>query len=134
LTNVVSFQAYVYRAAKNLLLDHIKKSKTEAQVLVMVQPLSEESAERSDAYINYKDFYLLAQDAINMLPEKRRQIVELRTKDELSLDEIAAKLSISKSTVKKQLYSGMDFVRKHMLAHGELTIGLLLVGSWKHLF
>jgi RNA polymerase sigma-70 factor (family 1) len=134
LTNVVSFRSYVYRSAKNLLLDQIKKNKTEAQVLVKVQPLSEESSERSDAKINYKDFYLMAQDAINLLPEKRRQIVELRTKDELSLDEIAAKLSISKATVKKQLYCGMDFVRKHMLAHGELTIGVFIVGAWKHLF
>ncbi|WPV00673.1 sigma-70 family RNA polymerase sigma factor [Mucilaginibacter sp. cycad4] len=134
LVNVVSFQSYVYRSAKNLLLDQIKKSKTEAKVLVIVQPTSEESSERSDAKINYKDFYLMAQDAINMLPEKRRQIVELRTKDELSLDEIAEKLSISKATVKKQLYSGMDFVRKHMLAHGELTVGVLLIGAWKHLF
>ncbi|WEA00515.1 RNA polymerase sigma factor [Mucilaginibacter sp. SJ] len=134
LANVVSFRSYVYRSAKNLLLDQIKKSKTEAQALVKVQPLSEESSERSDAKINYKDFYLMAQDAINLLPEKRRQIVELRTKDELSLDEIAEKLSISKATVKKQLYSGMDFVRKHMLAHGELTVGVFLVGAWKHLF
>ncbi|QEM07177.1 sigma-70 family RNA polymerase sigma factor [Mucilaginibacter rubeus] len=134
LGNITSFRSYLYRSAKNLLLDHIKRSKTEAKILVMVQPVSEESCERSDDYINYKDYYLIAQDAINLLPEKRRQIVELRTKDGLSLDEIATKLSISKATVKKQLYTGMDFVRKYIHSHSELTIGLFLIGIWSRLF
>jgi RNA polymerase sigma-70 factor (ECF subfamily) len=134
LENITSFRSYVYRSAKNLLLDHLKRNKTEAKILVMVQPVSEESQERSDDYINYKDYYLMAQDAINLLPEKRRQIVELRTKEELSLDEIAVKLSISKATVKKQLYTGMDFVRKYMHSHSELAIGLFLIGFWEQLF
>lgn len=126
LGDITSFRSYLYRSAKNRLLDDIKRNKKESQVLVMIQPVSEESQQRSDDLVNYKDFYLMAQDAIKLLPEKRRQIVELRTKDDLSLDEIAVKLSISKSVVKKQLYSGMDFVRKYMHHHSEFTIGLLL--------
>ncbi len=134
LANISCFRSYVYRSAKNLLLDQIKRSKTEAKILVIVQPVSEESREQADTYTNYKDFYLMAQDAINLLPEKRRQIVELRIREDLSLDEIAIKLSISKSVVKKQLYSGMDFVRKYMHSHGELAIGILLFNFWIQIF
>ncbi|SEO06605.1 RNA polymerase sigma-70 factor, ECF subfamily [Mucilaginibacter gossypiicola] len=128
--HIHSFQSYVYRSAKNLLLDHIKKTKAEAKVLVLAQPDSEESPETSDAAVNYKEFYMMAQDAINLLPEKRRRIVELRTREELSLDEIADRLSLSKSTVKNQLYAGMDFVRKYLQANGELTLGLLVAAAW----
>lgn len=134
LENVNSFQAYLYRTAKNHLLDHLKKCRNEAKALVMVQPVSEESDARADTPINSKEFYLVAQEAIDLLPAKRRQIVEMRTKQDLSLDEIATKLSISKSVVKKQLYSGMDFIRKYMQDHGELTVSLLLIDSWIQIF
>ncbi|RZK68227.1 MAG: sigma-70 family RNA polymerase sigma factor [Pedobacter sp.] len=134
LGNVVSFQAYLYRSAKNRLLDYIKKTKTEARLLDTLQPISEESDDRADEHVNYKDFYEVAQQAINLLPEKRRQIVEMRTKEDLSLDEIALKLSISKSVVKKQLYSGMGFVKKYMQSHGELTATLLLFDYWIQIF
>jgi RNA polymerase sigma-70 factor (ECF subfamily) len=134
LENITSFRFYLYRSAKNLLLDHIRRNKAEAKILAMVQPESEESQERSDDHINLKDYHLIAQEAINLLPEKRRQIVELRTKYDLSLDEIAIKLSISKGTVKKQLYSGMDFVRKYIHNHSELTIALFLMGFWSLLY
>lgn len=121
LSNIKSFNAYLFRSAKNTLLNQIKKSKVEGRVLALVQPDTEESTERSDTKIIYNEYFAIAQAAINLLPEKRRQIVELRTKDDLTLDEIAVKLNISKSVVKKQLYSGMSFVRKYLYENGELT-------------
>lgn len=121
LEHITSVKAYLYRVAKNLLLDEIRKNHIEAKILITLKPSSEESLEKSDSPIIYKQYYLIFQDAINLLPEKRKQIVELRTKDDLSLDEIAQKLSISKSVVKKQLYTGMDFIRRYIQKHAELT-------------
>jgi RNA polymerase sigma-70 factor (ECF subfamily) len=62
----------------------------------------------------------MAQHAIDLLPEKRKQIFKLRLNDDLTLDEIALKLHISKSVVKKQLYAGVSFVRKYLYKHGEI--------------
>jgi RNA polymerase sigma-70 factor (family 1) len=126
LNSINSFKAYLYRSAKNMLLNQIKKNKVKERVLALVHPNTEESTERSDEKIIYDQYFAMAQKAINLLPEKRRQIVELRTKEDLTLDEIAAKLNISKSVVKKQLYSGMDFVKKYLCKYGELT-GFLVI-------
>jgi len=60
-----------------------------------------------------------------LLPEKRKEIVKLRTQDDLSLDEIAEKLSISKFVVKKQLYAGLRFIRAYLEKFGELTPTIL---------
>ena len=134
LEHTTSFKAYLYRSAKNQLLDYFKRRKIMANALVTIQPVSEQSDVQTDTNINFRDFYLVAQKAIDLLPEKRRQIVELRTKEELSLDEIAVKLAISKSVVKKQLYSGMDFVRKYIQNHGEFMLGIILLDSLIHIF
>lgn len=133
LTGVNAFKPYLYRSAKNMLIDEIRRNQVEAKVLFLVKPDTEQSNETSDAQIIYTQYYQIAQNAIDMLPEKRKQIVELRTKEDLTLDEIAEKLAISKSVVKKQLYTGMSFIKKHLHEYGELTEILILLLALIHL-
>lgn len=126
LEHITFFKAYLYRSAKNLLLDEIRKSQLEAKVAILLKPNTEESQDYSDTNLIYNQYYQIAQDAINLLPEKRKKIVELRTKDDLTLDEIAARLSISKGVVKKQLYAGKSFIREYLQKHAEFTAVLAL--------
>jgi RNA polymerase sigma factor (sigma-70 family) len=121
LVDVNSFKAYVYRSAKNMLLDEIKRSQVQTKVFLAIKPDTEINRDESDANIIYNQYLQIAQDAINLLPEKRKQIVELRIKDDLTLDEIAAQLFISKNVVKKQLYTGMQFIREYLQKYGEMT-------------
>lgn len=125
LNEVSSFKSYIYKAAKNLLLDEIRKSAVKAKALQILKTDSEESFEKADDRIIYNEHYQIAEQAISNLPEKRRQIFLMRTREELSLDEIAARLSISKSVVKKQLYAGISFVRKYMQENECLLITVL---------
>ncbi|MEO6522876.1 MAG: sigma-70 family RNA polymerase sigma factor [Mucilaginibacter sp.] len=126
LESIHSFKSYIYRSAKNALLDHLKKIKVEEKALAIVQYSTDDSYNDADNRIIYKEYYQLTQKAISLLPEKRKQIVELRTQDDLSLDEISAKLCISKSVVKKQLYTGMDFIRKYLSKYAELAKLILI--------
>ena len=127
LAGVVSLKSYVFRTAKNLLFDQIRRSQVESRILELVTPQTEIYSDNSDSKIIYNQYLSIIEDAFNQLPNKRRQIVELRTKEDLSLDEIAETLKISKSVVKKQLYRGLDTVREYIKKHGELTISILLL-------
>ena len=134
LVNVRSFRSYVYKVSKNLLIDELRRNQTEAKILFLLKPDSEESCERSDSKIIYGQYYQILQEAIELLPEKRKQIVIMRLMDDMSLDEIAEHLSISKSVVKKQFYAGIDLIRKYLKFNGELPhaisfIMLVLLGA-----
>ena len=126
LVTVQSFQAYSFKSAKNALLDHFRKEQTESNYFSRNIPFSEESEEQTDGNLIYGQYYQLAQEAINRLPEKRRQIFELKTIDDLSLDEIADQLAISKSVVKKQLYAATDFVKEYLRKHGEMITSMAI--------
>jgi RNA polymerase sigma-70 factor (family 1) len=127
LVNIMNFKNYVYRCARNLLLDEVRRSQVKQKVLYALMPPDETSSEHADTKIIYEQYYQIAQDAISLLPKKRKLIVELRTRDELSLDEIAERLSISKSVVKKQLYAGLAFVREYFQKNAELTSASMLI-------
>ncbi|NIJ54399.1 RNA polymerase sigma factor [Dyadobacter arcticus] len=126
LKDVQLFEPYLFKTAKNLLLDHLRKEKIQQKYHSLTSPFSEESEDYADSEVIYGQCYQLAENAINMLPEKRKQIFELKMKEEFSLDEIAARLGISKSVVKKQLYAANSFVREYLRRHGEITANLLI--------
>lgn len=123
LVDIESPKAYLYRCAKNMLLNQIKKNQAEARMLTFSQQEDQLGYPQfSDERIIYSQYNRIAQKAIDELPEKRRKIFQLRTIEDLSLDEIAERLQISKSVVKKQLYSGRDFVRDYLSKAGVLSL------------
>jgi RNA polymerase sigma-70 factor (ECF subfamily) len=126
LKNLTCFKAYLYQCAKNLMLDEIRRNQTREKIFLTMKDGTEETVEGLEANIIYGEYYQIAQDAINLLPEKRKLIVEMRTKEDLSLDEIAERLHISKFVVKKQLYSGLHFIKSYLQKHAELTLFLAL--------
>lgn len=126
LEHVISFKSYLYRINKNLIIDQVRRAKTELKVfdtLLLSAMISEEVNEET---IDYKQYMKVAKVAIELLPEKRKAIFLMRTQEEMSLDEIATSLSISKSVVKKQLYAAITFVRDYLHKHGELSICIFL--------
>jgi len=129
LGHITAIKPYLYRSAKNMLLNHLRTLQKEARVLEVVSSDSLKSTNRLEDEIIYNEYYTLAQTAIDLLPSKRKMIFKMRHDDDLSLDEISQRLSISKSVVKKQLYSGIHFVRAYLNKQGNiitLLIGVVL--------
>jgi len=125
LNQVDSFKAYLFTISRNLLLDRLRRVRVERKVMQLVAPESEDSGLRLDDELCYEDYQHVAGKALERLTEKRRYIFELRTRDGLSLDEIAEKLNISKSVVKKQFYAASASIKEYLRTRGEMTISLL---------
>lgn len=121
MVHVLALKPYLFKCAKNQLLNHLKREKVREKSLKIITERTELFKNTTEDGLAYREYYALAMDAINLLPEKRKMIFKLRLHDERSLDEIAGHLKISKSVVKKQLYSGMSFVRKYLLKNGDIV-------------
>lgn len=126
LTAVRSFKSYLFRIAKNSVIDHIRHQQVKHKVLQSISQQTTEAHTETEQQVYYADYYNIAREAIEQLPEKRKLIFQLSTQEGLSHDEIASRLSISKSVVKKQLYAAFDFVRQYLYQQGELSLCLLI--------
>jgi RNA polymerase sigma-70 factor (family 1) len=122
LANVKDIKPYLYRCARNSLIDYSNKISAANSLITSLEHSTSLVSQSAENNVIYKEYYQMAQTAIEMLPQKRKQIFKLRLNDDLSLDEIAAKLNISKRVVKKQLYSGITFVKGYLGKHGEIII------------
>lgn len=122
LPQVVSFKAYLYQVTKNLVVDYWRQQKRRTAHQQQL-PSCATASEPADADLIYQQEYQMAQQAIAQLTRKRKQIFLMRTQEDMSLDEIAQELALSKPLVKKQLYAATAFVKAYLRRHSGLLTG-----------
>lgn len=127
LINITSFKAYLFKMAKNQLLDEFQKQKVRRKKTDEHSYLAEETTDEVYNKVVYAEYYAIATKAIANLTPQRKRIFELRTQNEMSIDEIAEHLKISHSAVKKQLYEAVGIVKTYLYKNADWPMVLLLV-------
>lgn len=106
--------AYLHTAVQYEVLSHFSKAaKTADRSLEYGKSLLPELS----GYIapsHLKELEALAENEITRLPEKMQQVYRLRQEQHLSVKEISGLLNISEQTVRNQLNSSYQKLRKHL--------------------
>jgi RNA polymerase sigma-70 factor (family 1) len=110
--DIKQVRSYLFKAAKNRFLNELRKQKNE-RTLISNHLYNGIDTETPEQQLTFKEGMRLGNEALSRLSPKRRLIVELSTREELSLDEISARVGSSKNVVKKLLYQGLATMRKY---------------------
>lgn len=125
LEGVESFKGYLFLVTRNVVFNFIRALKVRQKVRELDES-SEVPSNELEHELLFKQYYKIAIEAIDKLPEGRRKVLKMSVDDGLTLDEIATELGISKAGVKKQLYAATSFVRQYLQEHGEITLFLFV--------
>ncbi|WP_337941694.1 RNA polymerase sigma-70 factor [Parabacteroides sp.] len=109
LETIESFNSYVYRMAKNIALNYLRRKYLEDSYLEEYEGETESTIE-GDLYV--REMELLEQLTVSRMPPKRKAIYEMSRKDGLTNDEIATRMGISKKTVENHLNLALKEIRK----------------------
>lgn len=123
---IKSLNSYLFSMAKNKLLnlhDHQKVKQKAIGYLSHQAPVVDNAA---DGQYIYAQHLSIVEKAIEVLPPKRKQIFQMSTQLNMSQDEIAAELKISKSMVKKQLYAATRHVKEYLQVYAGIN-GVLVI-------
>lgn len=115
----LAFKAYLFATTRHLIFDEYKRRLAEQEATLIFNDLNQMSSEEE----TYQMLLNELMTAIQTLPPKRRQIFEMHKLQGLSHKEIATNLSISVSTVEKQIIAALKTLRQK-LSH--LAFQLLL--------
>ena len=127
LISITSFKAYLFKMAKNQLFDEFQKQKVRKEKTEQHTWLAEETTYAVYDKVVYAEYYAIATKAIADLTPQRKRIFELRTQNEMSIDEIATHLKISHSAVKKQLYEAVGIVKTYLYKNADWPMLIILV-------
>ncbi|WP_316834258.1 RNA polymerase sigma factor [Pedobacter nutrimenti] len=114
LIGIKSFEAYLFRMARNKLTDQRSSDQARKVRTDGLLHISNTFSAPADEELFYKEYLKSAKDAIQALSPQRKKIFEMRTEQDLNINEIAAQLGISQSAVKKQLYEAIHTIKEHL--------------------
>lgn len=112
--NNVSFKAWMWRIARNLLIDFRRKRKPDISLDAVIDEDSQPLIDRLESKIEGPDKVLTRNDlmahvmrAVQTLPEMQREVFLLRVQSELSFTEIATLLRIPLNTALGRMHDAM---------------------------
>jgi RNA polymerase sigma-70 factor (ECF subfamily) len=120
LGKVESLKSYLFLVTRNVVFNYLRSMRVQHKMREL-DGAPEPEADDLEKEILFRQYYRIAQEAMEKLPPGRRKVLKMSIDDGLSLDEIAEELSISRAGVKKQLYAATAFVRQYLQEHGEMT-------------
>lgn len=121
LSNIKSFKSYLYGMARNKLVNVHEHTKVKQKAVEYMLKHTEVKTGSADDHYTYVQYNQIVENAVKALPPKRRHVFEMSVYEHLSQDEIAERLKISKSMVKKQLYTATRFIKEYLRVHADLT-------------
>lgn len=116
-----NFSAYITRIARNLVLDGLKQAsldkKAQQKIYANMQALRSTTAEE----LLQKELDRLHRQAIDNLSPQKRKVYLLSREEELSYEQIAERLGISKNTVRNLMSSALQSIREELSNHPDLA-------------
>ncbi len=111
IAQVHSFQAYLFRMARNIVYDYYEHTTVKANYSQkqLGKPFYSDLIEEE---LYAKELLLLIDAVVDKMPEQRRKIFLLSRKESLSNEEIADRLNINKRTVENHLTAALSDLRK----------------------
>lgn len=120
-------EAYILSIAKNTTIDWLRKLARQTTLVVDLTAQIEECGNEAENKMSVDTLESLIAVALSQLSEQKQKVYQLSKIEYLSHDEIAAKLHLSKSTVKNHLSETMKHVRRQIQSSVPSEVLLLLV-------
>lgn len=122
-----AFSTWLYRITTNHTIDYLRKKKL--QTMSINEPVKTRDGEMNvqlpdadagaDRSIIRKQRQKIIRDAIHDLPEKYRQVIEMRHLEELSYQEISEALDLPLGTVKAHIFRAREMLYKELKSKRE---------------
>ncbi|AIM35253.1 hypothetical protein KO02_00145 [Sphingobacterium sp. ML3W] len=127
LLQVEEFERYIFTVLRNQVADYHRKNILETKDIETV-PL-DQLGSIDHPELSFKELQGIYMEAVNKLPEKRREVFLMSREQGLTHQQIAQENNISVNTVNNHIKSAMKIIRDDMSEYAEVLPLIMLVAS-----
>jgi RNA polymerase sigma-70 factor (family 1) len=120
-----SFLAFVKKVTYNQVIDFFRKVKTDKALQQKIYLKIESIRSGSEEYLLGKELEKLYRQAIETLPAQQKKIYLLSRESDLTYEEIANLLNLSRNTVRNHLAEAVKAIRCYVSYHSDLAVFIL---------
>jgi RNA polymerase sigma-70 factor (family 1) len=122
LPQITDVEAHLFVVTRNIAYDILRRIATQRKVYKEVYKESASFGNITDDALLEKVHAKVLQDAIDLLPEKQRQVYLLTREEGLKRHEVAERLGIQPNTVKEHMGKALKNIRAYCVAKLDLYI------------
>nr|WP_307735054.1 RNA polymerase sigma-70 factor [Chitinophaga nivalis] len=131
MAQVHNFDAFLFRIAHNKSVDFLRAAARDPQLKTLLEEVTEQAAaDGADSLVITREYETKIRAAISLLPPQCKKVYRLSREQELTHDQIAQQLHISRATVNNHLVLAQRFIRNYLAKEMDLAIVLLLIGKF----
>ncbi len=116
------YKSYLFTAVRNRSFNHLRDSKKHLNIV----DAEEEKAPEIGESIETKELAIEIDFALNLLPERCREVFELSRFEDMKYAQIATHLNISIKTVEGQMSKALRLLREHLK---DFLVLIILIGG-----
>ena len=120
-----NFNAYILTITKNLVVDGLKKAAYDKTIQQKIYQNMQALQNTTVDLLIEKELTRLHQQAVDQLSPQKKIVFRLSREEELSYEEIAEKLGVSKNTVRNQMSDSLKSIREYLVGHPDIAFILL---------
>ncbi|MES1249452.1 MAG: RNA polymerase sigma-70 factor [Chitinophaga rupis] len=118
IAGIHNMEAWLYRVTENKILDFLRKAAVNSRLKNAVWAnLQDSLTNETINLVEAKECESIIRKAVDSLPPQRQLIYRLNRDKGMSYQEIADELSVSRHTVKNQVFSALESIRKFITRH-----------------
>jgi len=124
---VENFDSFLFRVAHNKAIDFLRMvSKDPDFKELMWDTMQLTASDDADALVLKTEFEGKVRQAMSLLSEQRRKVFEMSREQEMSHEQIAGRLGISKNTVNNHIVEAKRFIRSYLSKNLDIAYLLML--------
>ena len=116
----LSFNGYIYRITRNLLINHLKKMARDEKALEEFWYNMDKEKDNVSEQILDKEYNQHLEEAIDKLPKQKQLIFRLSREEGKSHYQIAEELGISKNTVKNHMVAAIKAIKNYLQTNADI--------------
>jgi RNA polymerase sigma-70 factor (family 1) len=127
LTEIKNFQAFIFHIAKNKSLDFLRlAAKDQVLIELIWDEINAESGSRPDEKLILTELKGKIERVVDRLSPQRQSVFRLSREQNMTYDQIATHLQLSKSTVKNHILDSLHFIRHHLNANSDYILVIII--------
>ncbi|SFE50109.1 RNA polymerase sigma-70 factor, ECF subfamily [Chitinophaga sp. CF118] len=122
-----SFTAYIRKITYHQVITFFRKAKRDRTLQQQLYDNMTALQQVSPDHLMEKQLQKAYHDAIRQLPPQKQKIYLLSRDEDLSYEEIASKMGISKNTVRNHMAEAISFIRRYVTTHSDIALLVLAI-------
>jgi RNA polymerase sigma-70 factor (ECF subfamily) len=130
ITQIENFDSFLFRVAHNKSIDFLRSAARDPKLKDLLwDEIQLSGSDQTDTLVLKKEFETKLREAVSLLSAQRRKAWQLSRNEEMTHEQIALHLGLSKNTVNNHIVEAQKFIRSYLAQKLDIAYFLILFHS-----